>query len=185
LLTTRNKTRVPVLVVRCPGAKYTIVYSHGNATDMGAMYPVFWLLARHLGVNVVGYDYTGYGASRSFGVRPTEKQTYVDIKTVYDYCIEHNIVTDPAKELILYGQSVGSGPTCYLARKKRVAGIVLHSPILSGLRVITDSRSLACFDIFPNISRIKDIQAPLFVIHGEVPCLLACFSFESCLVPLV
>jgi fermentation-respiration switch protein FrsA (DUF1100 family) len=46
--------------------------------------------------------------------------------------------------------------------------MVLHSPIMSGLRVITDSRLLACFDIFPNLKRIRNISAPLFVIHGKV-----------------
>ena len=39
---------------------------------------------------------------------------------------------------------------------------------MSGLRVLTDSRLLCCFDIFPNIDRIKGINVPLFVIHGEV-----------------
>jgi pimeloyl-ACP methyl ester carboxylesterase len=119
-------------------------------------------------VNVVGYDYTGYGASRDSGIAPTEKQTYKDIKAAYDYCLSTKLVTDPAKEIILYGQSVGSGPSCYLASKLPIAGIVLHSPIMSGLRVITDSRMLACFDIFPNLKRIRRIKAPLFVIHGKV-----------------
>lgn len=60
-------------------------------------------------------------------------------------------------------------------------GLVLHAPIMSGLRVLTDSRLLCCFDIFPNIDRIKGINVPLFVIHGEVciyesACLVLCLS---------
>ena len=168
LLVTKTKTKVPIMVFTCPGAKYTILFSHGNATDCGAMYQLYVMIATHLRVNVVGYDYTGYGASATYGVRPTEKQIYIDIETVYDYCIESKLVTDPGRELILYGQSVGSGPSCYLAPLRPVAGVVLHSPIMSGLRVLTDSRALACFDIFPNINRIRGINVPLFVIHGEV-----------------
>lgn len=168
ILSPKRNTKVSVLIFTNPGAKYTILYSHGNATDCGAMLPLYAMLAAYLKVNVIGYDYTGYGPSMDDGYTPTEKQTYKDILTVYNYCIEQKIIKDPSKELILYGQSVGSGPSCYLASKKPIAGIVLHSPILSGLRVMTNSRSLACFDIFPNINRIKRIQVPLFVIHGKV-----------------
>jgi hypothetical protein len=42
-----------------------------------------------------------------------------------------------SSSVILYGQSVGSGPTCYLASKRVCAGVVLHSPIMSGMRVLT------------------------------------------------
>lgn len=163
--------KIPVLVVTHPNAKYTMIYSHGNATDCGAMFPMYCMIALYLKINVVGYDYTGYGASMAAGIPPTEKQTYKDIKAVYDYCLRTKLVSDPSSEIVLYGQSVGSGPSCYLAgcsKTRPIAGLVLHSPILSGLRVITDSRFLACFDIFPNIKRIRNIKVPLFVIHGKV-----------------
>ena len=54
----------------------TIIYSHGNATDCGAMFIMYAMLALTLKVNVVGYDYTGYGSSYDSGVPTTEKQTY-------------------------------------------------------------------------------------------------------------
>merc|ERR1711871_1894249 len=76
-------------------------------------------------------------------------------------------VTSSLDEIILYGQSVGSGPSCYLASIKPVAALILHSAILSGIRVLTSSRILCCFDIYPNISRIRKVQAPVFIIHGE------------------
>ena len=168
MITTKRGMKVPVIIVTNTNAKFTILYSHGNATDCGAMFSMYIMLAVHLGVNVVGYDYTGYGASMDLGVRPTEQQTYKDIKAVYEYCMESKLVSDPATQLLLYGQSVGSGPSCFLAQRYPVAGMILHSPIMSGLRVITDSRLLCCFDIFPNINRIRDIRSPLFVIHGKV-----------------
>lgn len=37
---------------------------------------------------------------------------------------------------------------------------------MSGMRVLTPSRALACLDIFPNINRIKKVQSPVMVIHG-------------------
>lgn len=168
LIPTKAKTTIPLIVFRYPGATMTLIFSHGNATDCGAMCVIYSMLSEYLKINVVGYDYTGYGASTPTTVRPTEKQTYKDIEAVYDWCIETKLVTDPGAEIILYGQSVGSGPSTYLASKKPVAGLVLHSPIMSGLRVVTQSRLLGCCDIFPNIQRITNVKAPVFVIHGQV-----------------
>ena len=49
-----------------------------------------------------------------------------------------------------------------------IPGMILHSPILSGIRVLTASRLLACWDIYPNIDRIKDVKCYVFIIHGIV-----------------
>jgi pimeloyl-ACP methyl ester carboxylesterase len=126
ILETKTKTKVPVLCLTYPGAKYTIIYSHGNATDCGAMFVMYAMIALSLKVNVVGYDYTGYGASMKNNIRPTEKQTYKDIETVYAWCMESGLVKDPALEIILYGQSVGSGPSTYLAARRPIAGGINH-----------------------------------------------------------
>jgi hypothetical protein len=53
------------------------------------------------------------------------------------------------EDLILYGQSVGSGPTLHLASKlQNLRGVVLHSAILSGLRVLYPVKVTFWFDIF-------------------------------------
>jgi hypothetical protein len=115
----------------------TIIYSHGNATDIGAMYPLQSILSHSLECNVVSYDYSGYGES---GGVPMEANTYKDIDAVFKYTVE-NICGGDASKVILYGQSVGSGPCCYLGcKQKGMGGIVLHSPFMSGMRVLTPSR---------------------------------------------
>lgn len=141
-----------------------MIFSHGNATDLGAMYNHYVVLAKTLNINVIGYDYTGYGP---FDGQPSERQVYHDIDAVYNWCCV-NVTSEPGTRVILYGQSVGSGPSCYLASRQPCAGVILHSPILSGVRVLTTSRLLACCDIFPNIDRIKRIRCPIFIIHGMV-----------------
>ena len=87
---------------------------------------------------------------------------------------------DVERELILYGQSIGSAPTLYLATRRRVAGTVLHTPILSGLRFLIPPSTGFCSvggccspvcvyalcDPFPNFKRIKRVSAPVFLIHG-------------------
>lgn len=179
-LKTKSNTYIPVIYIKYSESSKTILYSHGNATDIGAMYSLYHAMAMHLKVNIIAYDYTGYGSSKiqdkdieSMRKKCTEKQIYKDIDRVYEWCIDSKIVINPEKNLFLYGQSVGSGPTCYLASVKPVAGIIIHSGILSGLRVITTSRLFCACDIFPNIDRIVNVKCPVFIIHGvedlEVP----------------
>jgi hypothetical protein len=115
----------------------TIIYSHGNATDVGAMFPLQCILAHSLECNVISYDYSGYGES---GGTPMEANTYRDIAGVYEWTLK-NICGDDASKIILYGQSVGSGPCCHLASKEDdLGGMILHSPFTSGMRVLTPSR---------------------------------------------
>lgn len=142
----------------------TIIYSHGNATDIGAMHFMQVVIAKGLRCNVVMYDYSGYGES---GGVPLEENTYKDIEAVYQYVLDHVVTDGNERNIVLYGQSVGGGPSCYLAAKKKdVGGLILHSAFMSGMRVLTPSRALGCLDIFPNITRIQRVQCPVMVIHG-------------------
>jgi len=113
--------------------------------------------------------------------------TFRDIERAYDWVCE-KVVKVPEEELIIYGQSIGSGPSIHLASTLPVAALILHSAITSGLRVLTNNRwelslnivilwwgcrCLATFDIFPNIERIPHVSCPTLIIHGredrEVP----------------
>lgn len=79
--------------------------------------------------------------------QPSEFDTYADIDAVYE-CLETEYGVSQ-EDLILYGQSVGSGPTLHLAAKlPRLRGVVLHSAILSGLRVLCHVKFTFCFDIY-------------------------------------
>ncbi len=116
----------------------TIIYSHGNATDIGAMYFMQVVMAKGLQCNVIMYDYSGYGES---GGVPLESNTYNDIEMVYDYALSNVVQNGEEKHTVIYGQSVGSGPSCYICSKRPgVGGLILHSPFMSGMRVLTPSR---------------------------------------------
>jgi acetyl esterase/lipase len=115
----------------------TILYSHGNATDIGAMNMMQSVMCRAIGCNVVMYDYSGYGES---GGIPLESNTYRDIKLMYKYVVDH-VANGVEANVVVYGQSVGSGPSCYICSKEPdVGGLILHSPFTSGMRVLTPSR---------------------------------------------
>uniref|UniRef100_A0A0D9V4B8 Serine aminopeptidase S33 domain-containing protein n=1 Tax=Leersia perrieri TaxID=77586 RepID=A0A0D9V4B8_9ORYZ len=169
-LRTRRGNEIVGVHVRHARASATLLYSHGNAADLGQMYGLFVELSRRLRVNLFGYDYSGYG--RSTG-KPTECNTYADIEAAYNCLKEKYGVAD--EDIILYGQSVGSGPTIDLAsRLPNLRGVVLHSPILSGLRVLYPVKRTYWFDIYKNIDKIGLVNCPVLVIHGTSDDVVDC-----------
>ncbi|XP_059927985.1 alpha/beta hydrolase domain-containing protein 17C [Gadus macrocephalus] len=74
------------------------------------------------------------------------------------------------ENIILYGQSIGTVPTVDLAARYEVAAVILHSPLMSGLRVaFPDTRKTYCFDAFPgkhSIDKVSKVASPVLVIHG-------------------
>lgn len=162
LVETKEGNRIVTMYLRYPHARFTLLYSHGNAADLGQMHDLLLELRAHLRVNVMSYDYSGYGASSG---KATEFNTYADIEAVYD-CLRRDYGIRQ-EDLILYGQSVGSGPTLHLAsRLPRLRAVVLHSAILSGIRVLYPVKMTFCFDIFKNIDKIQLVKCPVLVMHG-------------------
>lgn len=161
IVDTKGGNKIVATLWKHPFARFTILYSHGNAADLGQMRDLFIELRAHLRVNIMSYDYSGYG--RSTG-KPSEFNTYYDIEAVYN--LLRNEYGFKQEDLILYGQSVGSGPTTHLASKlQKLRGVVLHSAILSGLRVLYPVKVTFWFDIFKNIDKIRYVKCPVFVIH--------------------
>jgi hypothetical protein len=54
-LRTKRGTEVVAMYVRQAGARLTLLYSHGNAADLGQMFELFVELSAHLNVNLMGY----------------------------------------------------------------------------------------------------------------------------------
>ncbi|KAL2465423.1 alpha/beta-Hydrolases superfamily protein [Abeliophyllum distichum] len=169
-LPTRRGTEIVAMYIRYPMATSTLLYSHGNAADIGQMYELFIELSIHLRVNLMGYDYSGYGQSSG---KPSEQNTYADIEAVYK-CLEESYGAKQ-EDIILYGQSVGSGPTLDLAaRLPHLRAVILHSPILSGLRVMYPVKRSYWFDIYKNIDKIPLVKCPVLVIHGTSDDVVDC-----------
>ncbi|KAL7160641.1 hypothetical protein ABFS83_01G110000 [Erythranthe nasuta] len=159
---TKRGNNIVAFYLRNPYARLTVLYSHGNAADLGQLYDLFLQLKQNLRVNLIGYDYSGYGASTG---KASEYDTYADIEAVYE-CLQTEYGVSQ-EDLILYGQSVGSGPTLHLAAQlPRLRGVVLHSAILSGLRVLCHVKFTLCCDIYKNVNKIRKVKSPVLVIHG-------------------
>ena len=160
-LKTEPGVNITALYLPNPKAKYTILYSHGNAEDLGDIRIVLELL-RQMGFAVFSYDYPGYGISTG---KPSEQGAYQAIDAAYDYLTQQLKISP--NQIIVYGRSVGGGPSVDLASRKPVAGLILESTFISTFRVKIDL-PLYPFDKFANLSKIPLVKAPVLVIHGTV-----------------
>ncbi|MHC4365713.1 MAG: alpha/beta hydrolase [Planctomycetota bacterium] len=156
----RDGTQLAAVYLEEPNSEFTILFSHGNAEDIGDLRDFFELFVDK-GYSVLGYDYRGYGRSEG---RAAEKNVYEDVESVYEYLVRD--LNTPPEEIIAVGRSVGAGVALQLACEKELGGLILESAFVTAFRVITRI-PLAPFDKFRNIDKIKRVGCPVLVIHGK------------------
>ena len=154
-------SNAPVAALWYPkeGARRAVLYSHGNAEDLASCHDRL-LRFRDLGYAALAYDYPGYG--RSAG-SPTEDSVYDSAEIAYRHLVD-DLGFAPSN-LVVVGYSIGSGPSCRLAKHHPVGGLALFAPFKSAARVVTQVRLLP-FDPFPNLDRIGRVRCPVLVAHG-------------------
>jgi pimeloyl-ACP methyl ester carboxylesterase len=102
-----------------------ILVSHGNGGNISHRDSLYALL-RELGVNVLAYDYRGYG--RSDG-SPSERGTYHDAEGALRWL---NARGFPNANVIAHGESLGGGIAAELAlRHADLRGVILRSTFTS------------------------------------------------------
>ena len=152
--------------IPAPGkSRGAILYSHGNAESIASCLEVA-ALYRTLGFDVLLYDYGGYGHSTG---RPSEQRCYADIRAAWKWLTEERKIAP--ERIVLFGRSVGGGPTADLAVEVKPGAIVLESTFRS---VATLGQEL--FRILPvkwlvrhrfdTESKITRFQAPVLIVHS-------------------
>ena len=158
-LTTADGAKISVIYLPNEDSTYTILYSHGNAEDLGTVRHKLAEL-HAMGFSVLGYDYHGYGTSQG---QPSEKTVYQDVDAAYDYLT--NELHVPPEHIILHGFSLGGAIAADLASRRPVGGLILESTFVSAFRVVTSVPMP--FDQFTTLSKLKNITCPTLVVHGR------------------
>ena len=150
--------------------RHVVLYSHGNATDVGGCQQICEMLANILNAHVVVYDYPNYGASSKAPM--CEAALHASIEGIYTRLEEVGVA--PSK-LILMGQSLGSVPTLHLAAmaSAKYSSVILISPLASAIRAVVSDAYIPSFlsarldsVLFDNLKQIKRVQAPVAIVHG-------------------
>ena len=164
LLNTPHGSQIQIkTLIKNPKYLYMLI-SHGNAEDIYTVYEwVSKILIHFVNINIVMYEYTGYGLNQG-NFKCSEQFCYNDADTAYNYMI--NTLKVPPERIIIFGRSLGSGPSCYLAEKYPVGGLILNSGFMSVYRVAFKFRWTLPGDMFPNIDRIKNVKCPVCIVHS-------------------
>ena len=151
---------ISAIYLENPDAEFTILYSHGNAEDIGDVDYIMDFYHQH-GFSILMYDYRGYGTSDG---KPSANRAYEDADAAYKYVV--NELGISSNNIIIHGRSVGAAMAIHIASENKVAGIIVEGAFVSAFRVITRIPLLPV-DKFKNISIIGDINCPSLFIHGK------------------
>ena len=164
-----NGSQLATLLLAKPESKYVYLVSHGNGGNLGfRLHMAADLIAT--GQSVFLYDYEGYGESsgtaRLVNLIP-------DGLAAYDY-LTGKLGYKP-EQIILYGESIGSGPTTAIMQKRKCRGVILQSGftslIAAGKNTFVPLKVLPTAFLpaphFNNLEAVKKDHPPLLLIHGD------------------
>jgi fermentation-respiration switch protein FrsA (DUF1100 family) len=158
-----------------------VLLCHGNAGNVGDRV-MHAALLRATGLDVLLYDYRGYG--RSTG-RSSESGTYRDARAA-----RLGLLARPHVEpdrVIYLGESLGGAVALELALEHPPAGLVLMSTFTSVRDMARRHYPIVpphlVPDAYPSLRRVRALRAPLLVVHGAhdeiVPLLHGEALFEA------
>jgi fermentation-respiration switch protein FrsA (DUF1100 family) len=151
-----------------PKAAKTVLYSHGNSDNL-THYLRFVSMLLGSGTSVFIYDYEGYGKSEG---GPSLAGICRDGVAAYDYLRSQRHLKP--KQIIIYGQSLGTGVSCFIASKRPAAGIILQSGFSSLSKLAQELYPPLCFypscllfnQCLDNLAVLEKKHAPLLLVHG-------------------
>ena len=109
------------------GSDKIILYFHGNAEDVGLAFDLLHLIGQKLQMHVLAVEYPGYGLYKN--VKPDEEKMKEDALIVYDYLT--TVVGLSESNIIVFGRSMGSGPSSYVANVRKPFFLILMSAYTS------------------------------------------------------
>jgi fermentation-respiration switch protein FrsA (DUF1100 family) len=148
----------------------TVLFLHGNAGDIGNHLPWAKFLI-DAGYGVLALEYRGYGGNPG---SPSEAGLIDDGRAAFAFLKDQGIADN---NVVLFGESLGSGVAVELAAEHPVHAMILRSPYTSIAEVAAiqlpyiPARWLVR-DRFEALPKIGLSKAPLFVFHGDADTLI-------------
>ncbi|HEU5305613.1 MAG TPA: alpha/beta hydrolase [Gemmatimonadales bacterium] len=149
-----------------PGGPWLLI-CHGNAGNISDFdRPLHYAGLRGLGLNLLAFDYRGYGES---GGVSSERGLYQDAEAAYGYLRERRGV--PADRIVVFGHSLGSAVAVELVGRLPAAGLIVEGAFTSAVdrgqelypfipvRWIAGSR-------FNSLHRIAQLRLPKLFLHA-------------------
>ena len=143
----------------------TILFLHGNAGSLeNRIHKINHF--NDMKLNFLIVSWRGFSGNKG---EPTEKGLYKDAKSAVLWLNDNGIGEE---NIIIYGESLGTGVATEIAQNKNFAGIILESPFTS---MVAAGKSkypifpigLLLKDKYESDKKIKNIKSPILIMHGE------------------
>ena len=144
----------------------TILFLHGNAGSLeNRIHKINHF--KDINVNFLIIAWRGFSGNRG---KPTEKGLYEDARSAVRWLKSQGVEEN---NIIIYGESLGTGVATEIAQNKNFAGIILESPFTSMIDAGKDKYpylpvSLLLKDKYESNKKIKNIKSPILIMHGKV-----------------
>jgi fermentation-respiration switch protein FrsA (DUF1100 family) len=143
--------------------KPVILYFHGNGGALRYRVDRFRKIIGD-GIGLVAIEYRGYGGSNG---SPSETGLIADGEAAYAFAAARY----QAQQLVLWGESLGSGVAVALAAEKPVGRVILEAPFTSAAAVAATRYwylpvRLLMKDQYRSDERIGKVTAPVLILHG-------------------
>ena len=155
----------------------TILFFHGNAGSIeNRIHKINHF--KNINVNFLIFAWRGFSGNKG---QPTEKGLYEDAKSAVEW-LKNNGTHE--KDIILYGESLGTAIAVEIAQNKNFAGIILESPFTS---MIDAGKEVYPFlpvrfllkDKYESNLKIKNINIPILIMHGKVDNIVPFYMGEK------
>ena len=144
----------------------TILFFHGNAGSLeNRTYKLNHF--KNLNLNFLIIAWRGFSGNKG---KPNEMGLYEDAKSAIKWLKAKGI---KEKNIILYGESLGTGVVVEVAQNKNYAGVILESPFTSMVNMGKKYYpffpvNLLLKDKFESYKKIDNIFVPVLIMHGKV-----------------
>ena len=144
----------------------TILFLHGNAGSLeNRIHKINHF--NDMDVNFLIISWRGFSGNKG---QPTEEGLYKDAKSAVSWLKNKGIQQE---NIIIYGESLGTGVATEIAQNNNFAGVILESPFTS---MVAAGKSkypifpinLLLKDKYESDKKIKNIKSPILIMHGEV-----------------
>jgi abhydrolase domain-containing protein 17 len=155
------------------GTKSLVIFMHGNADDVVSSKSYAQWLADHMVMNVLVFDYPGYGYSSGDASEEGMEDAAVAVMEYATSKLKHSV-----SDIFVYGKSIGSYPAISLAAHPAfcgaLRGLVLMSPVASAARCVVEKTVIPNFLMrrldsvaLANIDHIPDVHTLILFVHGS------------------
>jgi len=144
----------------------TILFLHGNAGSLeNRIHKINHF--KKMNVNFLLISWRGFSGNKG---KPTEKGLYEDAKSAVAWLKSKGVNEN---NIIIYGESLGTGVATEIAQNKNFAGIILESPFTSMVDAGKNKYPylpvrLLLKDKYESNRKIKNIKSPILIMHGKV-----------------